>query len=203
MRRRVKLSVLLSIVGFLFVIEPSVGLARTQQPTDQRTGEVSAQHPPNLEAEMATFRRQTEINRQAIDTLRAQFEERQAAVDTLTARLAAQLDQLRQHAQRQQYFVYGALGAIGVLGVAVLGVGWLLRTRLSVQDREEIRQEIRTTLRGHLITLQDQRERDGAVRQKVEDELDRVRQDIITLVTRVSQQRKLLTKTQRNKRRTR
>jgi hypothetical protein len=197
MRRRVKLSVMCVMVGSLLAIEPSVGRARTQKPTTgERVGEDSAQHLLNLEMEMVTLRQQIEGNRQAIDTLRAQFEERQATVEALTARLnerrgeeetlARQLDQVRNHAQRQQYFLYGVLGALGILGIALVGIGWRLRTHLSVQDREEIRQEIRTTLRGHLIALQNQRERDVAAHQKVEEALERVRQDILILETRVA-----------------
>jgi len=202
MVRRVQLLVLLVLAGLLLAIEPSVGLARTQKSTvDERTGNISAQSPPNSAAEIVTLRRQIEVHRQTLETLRAHFEERQAAVDTLTARLAAQLDQVRQHAQHQQYLLDGMFGAVGVLGIALVGIGWLLRTRLSVQDREEISQEIRTTLRGHLITLQNQRERDVAARQQLEAALERVRQDIFTLGTRVSQQRKLLTKAQRSERR--
>jgi chromosome segregation ATPase len=181
------------MIGLTFVIGLPVSFARTRKPAIHKTEEVSTQPTPNLDIEIAALRQQIEKTQQDIRMLRGQVEEGRMAADALAARLdggraagdalAAQLVQLRQDLQRQQHVVYGVLGTV-ILGVGLLGAGWLLRKQVAVRDREAIVQEMRLALRGHLLTMQNQRESDVAARQKVEEELEHMRRELTALTTR-------------------
>lgn len=193
-RQRAGVVVLLAMISLPFVIGLPVSFARTRKPALKKIEEVPAQPTPDLETEIAALRQQLEEHQQVIRTLRGQCEERRVAAEALAVRLderrateealAAQLTQLRQDTQRQQHILYRALGAVVILGSGLLGVGWLLRCRGAVQAREAILQEMRLALRGHHMTIQNQRESDVAARQKVEEELERMRQDVAALTTR-------------------
>ena len=195
-RRRAGVVVLLATLSLPFVVGLPVSVARTRKPAIEKTEEVPVRAMPNFETELAPLRQQLEEFQQITRTLRNQVEDQRGAAQALAAQLAerraaedalaAQLAQLRQDVQRQQQLLSETLSAVVVLGAGLLGVGWLLRRRGAIQDREAILQEMRIALRGHLLTMQNQRESDVAARQKVEEELERVRYDLATLTARTA-----------------